>query len=75
MGGLRCDYCGKDWVQSCWTADEAANCGNMDAQSIRRAKDAAKAVAAVERKRKGPTKAQVEAAERRELARLKAKYE
>ena len=27
---LRCQFCGKDWVQGCWTKAEAYTCGNND---------------------------------------------
>lgn len=74
-----CSFCGKDWVQGCWTAVEAASCGNFDGVSVRRAKEAAAAATQVEAiinaRPKRRTRADIEATERRELARLKAKYE
>ena len=27
---LRCTFCGKDWVDACWTEREAWSCGNND---------------------------------------------
>lgn len=75
MGGLRCSFCGKDYVQSCWDAAEAARCGNMPADALSAARKMVAELETVERIRKGPTKAEIEKAERRELARLKKKYE
>lgn len=72
---MGCEFCHKSWVQGCWSAAEAANCGNMDAATIDNLKKSAKAIADIERRRRGPTKAQIEKLERAELARLKAKYE
>lgn len=75
MGGLRCGFCGKDYVQACWDAAEASRCGNMSPHALSNAKKLVRELEAVERISKGPTKAEVEKAERRELARLKKKYE
>jgi hypothetical protein len=33
---MRCKFCGKDWVQGCWTADEAHSCGNNDGSILPR---------------------------------------
>jgi hypothetical protein len=34
MSGLRCTFCGKDWVQGCWTKQEAYSCGNNDGSIV-----------------------------------------
>jgi hypothetical protein len=47
----------------------------MPADALSNAKKLVSELEAVERIRKGPTKAEIEKAERRELARLKKKYE
>lgn len=79
MGGLRCDYCGKDWVHPCWDADEAVRCGNLDDASVKRAQELAKSATRAQELRehlsRKPTAAEIEVNERKELARLKAKYE
>ena len=71
---MRCLFCGKDYVQGCWTGGEAAHCGNLDANAIRQTKELAAALAKVESERERSA-SDVEKHERRELARLKAKYE
>ena len=72
---MGCDYCNKSWVHGCWTAAEAAYCGNMDADTLARLKKSAKVADEIEERRRGPAAEEIEARERRELARLKAKYE
>lgn len=74
MPGPACTFCGKDWVQGCWTAEEAATCGNLDRQAVANAKALTSAMDKAERVRK-QTAADVEKHERAELARLKRKYE
>lgn len=74
MPGPACTFCGKDWVQGCWTAEEALTCGNLDRNAIRGAKTLAAAMNKAERVRK-QTADDIEKFERRELARLKRKYE
>jgi hypothetical protein len=44
MPGPRCQFCQKGWVQPCWDADEAANCGNLTPEDMTRIRAAAKAV-------------------------------
>ena len=76
---MSCTFCGHDTPHGCWDAKEAASCGNYAnlrdaAKSKRAAIDEVEKVIAAARP-KPPTAAQIEKAERRELARLKAKYE
>lgn len=66
---LVCGYCGKDWVQPCWDATEASNCGNLDRRAMATTRKAISEVEAQITQRDG------ERAERDLLARLKAKYE
>ena len=75
MGGLRCGFCGKDYVQSCRDAAEAARCGNLSNEALANLKKLGAELSKVERLRRGPTKAEIEKRERAELARLKKKYE
>lgn len=75
---MACQFCNHSTPHGCWTADEAAGCGNYaasreDARRRREDTDEVERVIAALAKR--PTAAQIEKAERRELARLKAKYE
>lgn len=75
---MGCDFCGHDTPHSCWDANEAANCGNyLSRRAYVKARlfKAAEVEKIIERRSKRPSPAQIEAAERRELARLKAKYE
>ena len=78
---MGCDFCGHSTPHSCWDADEASNCGNYlharDAVKSRHSKidDVEKIITDRERRMRPPTAAQIEARERKELARLKRKYE
>lgn len=76
---MGCDFCGKDWVQGCWDATEAAGCGNLDDGIIKRAnafsKAASEAAEIRKQRTRKPTADEIEKWERQELARLKAKYE
>jgi len=72
---MGCSFCGHSTPHGCWDAAEAARCGNMPADALSNAKKLVSELEAVERIRNGPTKAEIEKAERRELARLKKKYE
>jgi len=73
-----CEFCGHATPHSCWDAHEAASCGNY-ANARERLKARRSAALDVEKviaaRTKGPSKAQIEKAERAELARLKRKYE
>ncbi len=72
---MGCSFCGHSTPHGCWDAREAAQCGNMPADALSNARKLVSELEAVERIRKGPTKAEIERAERRELARLEKKYE
>lgn len=71
---MLCRYCGRSDVHPCWNADEAGYCGNLGTNEARMAKEWASAVTKVERARERAA-GDLERTERRELARLKAKYE
>lgn len=74
MPGPACAFCGKNWVQGCWTAQEASTCGNLDRNAIESARTLTAAMDKVERVR-AQDAADIEKRERAELARLKRKYE
>lgn len=74
---MGCQFCGHTTPHGCWDAAEAASCGNY-ANARARIKEQRNHVAEVEReiaaRHRKPTRVEIEKAERRELARLKAKY-
>jgi len=75
---MGCQFCGHSTPHGCWDANEAASCGNYrnaraQIASRRSATDEVEKVLKARAKR--PSKAQIEKAERAELARLKAKYD
>lgn len=75
---MSCMFCGHNTPHSCWDAFEAANCGNYKAMRERIVQNSS-AVAEVERiiksRSKSLSKEDIEKAERKELQRLKDKYE
>ena len=71
---MSCEFCQKSYVQGCWTAEEAARCGNMSDEHIKFAKQFSAAVEKVEAARKEQAE-ETERYERDLLRRLKAKYE
>ena len=75
---MSCDFCGHPTPHGCWTAEEAASCGNYSRarEAILKNQTTRDAVEEIIAARgKPPTREQIEEIERRELARLKAKYE
>ena len=54
---MACEYCGKDWVQPCWSAGEASTCGNLDGQAKQRAMKTLAAFATVDRARENTQRA------------------
>lgn len=74
---MGCSFCGHSTPHGCRDAHDAASCGNF-ANARAHLKEQWDRVAEVEReiakRSRGPTESEIAKAERRELARLKAKY-